>query len=62
MLAADKANVPRTSWLLDSGANTHIVNDIKYFTEMKPLNLNIGTVDGGKSMAVLGEGTAHIVI
>ena len=57
-LAADAYSVDREATLLDSGSNVHILNDNKFFTEMHPYTLDIGTACGEASMDVMGEGTA----
>ena len=61
-LAADAHSIHRTAVLLDSGSNVHIVNDSKFFIEMHPHALSIGTASGGASMGVTGEGTVVLPI
>ena len=62
MLAADAQNISRGSWLIDSGSNVHVINDSRYFVEMHPYDMEIGTACGEASMGVAGEGTVVVPI
>lgn len=50
------------TWLADTGANMHIVNDIKWFTKFHPLDIQINTADGSSTLAIKGGGTVQVVL
>lgn len=52
--------VERDVWLVDTGANGHIVNDEKWFTRFHKFDQNIGTADSTTSLKITGGGTASI--
>ena len=60
MLAATSRDIPRTVWLLDSGANVSIVNSLDGVTEARKLELDVGTADGNANMQVCGEVTVKL--
>lgn len=55
------------TWLADTGANMHIVNDIKWFEKdtFRPFNdcsVDISTADGSTSLQVKGGGKVRIIL
>ena len=58
--ATTDTNTRRNSWLLDSGATVHIVNNLDFVVNSRPLSLDVGTADGGGSMQVLGAVTIKL--
>jgi len=55
------------TWLADTGANMHIVNNIKWFKKetFRPFNdcsIDISTADGSTTLKVKGGGTVQIVL
>jgi hypothetical protein len=61
MAAARKGVAPNT-WLMDSGANVHIVNDIKYFVELHSFSTDIDTASSNSTLEVAGEGTVVVIV
>lgn len=61
-MSATQEDISRDVWLLDSGANVHVVNDRRYFVDMQPFQLDIRTASGETSMNVAGEGTAVVTV
>ncbi|KAF2193421.1 hypothetical protein K469DRAFT_532856, partial [Zopfia rhizophila CBS 207.26] len=51
-------------WLADTGANMHIVNDIKWFMKgtFRSFNVNINTADGSTTLEVKGGGVVQLVL
>ena len=60
LFAATSDNVHRSAWILDSGANVHIVNSMSFVTESESFNINVGTADEEGSMQVLGDVTVKL--
>ena len=55
------------TWLADTGANMHIVNDIKWFKKetFRPFNdcsIDISTADGSTTLEVKGGGVVQVVL
>ena len=55
------------TWLADTGANMHIVNDTKWFKKdsFRPFNncsIDISTADGSTSLEVKGGGTVQVIL
>lgn len=50
------------TWLIDSGANMHITNNKKWFTQLYPLNVQIKTADGATSLDIHGGGTVKLAL
>lgn len=55
------------TWLADTGANMHIVNDIKWFKKdtFRPFNdcsIDISTADGSTTLEVKGGGVAQVIL
>jgi hypothetical protein len=53
--ASVPSSVDRTTWLVDTGANGHVVNDLKWFVDFTPIRSSIGTANTG--LDILGVGT-----
>lgn len=51
-------------WLADTGANMHIVNDIKWFMKetFRSFDVNISTADGSTTLEVKGGGVVRLVL
>jgi hypothetical protein len=52
------------TWLADTGANMHIINDIKWFKDntFHVFNLNISTADGSTTLKVKGGGIIQLIL
>ncbi|KAJ5222193.1 uncharacterized protein N7469_008433 [Penicillium citrinum] len=52
------------TWLADTGANMHIVNDMKWFMKDKfhPSNLKISTADGSTTLKIEGTGVVRLLL
>ena len=50
LFAVSNGNVSRHAWILDSGANVYIINNLDFVTDFKKLELNVGTADGSGNM------------
>ncbi|KGO69328.1 Integrase, catalytic core [Penicillium italicum] len=52
------------TWLADTGANMHIVNDMKWFKKdtFRPSNLKISTADGSTTLEIEGTGVVNLVL
>lgn len=52
------------TWLADTGANMHIVNDMKWFKKdtFRTSNLKISTADGPTSLGIEGIGVVNLVL
>lgn len=61
-LTSTTSDIRKDTWLADTGANSHIVNDIKWFQDFTPLDMTIGTADGTTSMTIKGGGTVSLTI
>ena len=60
-LATSSSTIQRDTWLADTGANAHIVNDRKWFQDFIPLDWTIGTANDASSMHIRGGGTVNVV-
>jgi gag-polypeptide of LTR copia-type/GAG-pre-integrase domain len=49
--------VIRNSWILDCGANMCICNDLQWFTDFHPFEMNVSMVDDSTTLPILGGGT-----
>ena len=57
----------RETWLADTGANMHIVNDIRWFKKetfrpFKECSVDISTADGSTTLQVKGGGTVQVIL
>ncbi|OQE54307.1 hypothetical protein PENNAL_c0452G03678, partial [Penicillium nalgiovense] len=52
------------TWLADTGANMHIVNDMKWFKKdtFRTSNLKISTADGSTSLEIEGMGVVNLLL
>lgn len=50
----------RDTWILDSGANAHVVNDIRWFNEFHPCAYFVDTADQDSRLAIKGGGSVSI--
>lgn len=51
------------TWLSDSGASLHVVNDDKWFSDLRPFSMTIGTPNKvGKPLSVSGGGSVRIFL
>jgi hypothetical protein len=52
------------TWLADTGANMHIVNDMKWFKKdtFRSSNLKISTADGSTTLEIEGTGVVKLVL
>jgi hypothetical protein len=52
------------TWLADTGANMHIVNDMKWFKAdtFRSSNLKISTADGSTTLEIEGTGVVNLVL
>ena len=62
MLIEDELIDDTDSWILDSGSNVHLVNDIKWFTKFKPISYSVGTADSSGELKIKGGGTVSLMI
>ena len=51
---------PQETWIIDSGASSHMCKDAKRFENFKPVTGSIGGADG-KAIAITGEGRVRIL-
>ena len=58
MLISQLEQYERNKWIIDSGANTHAVNDLKWFVDYCSFQLEIATAGDEKSLWIQGGGTA----
>jgi hypothetical protein len=51
-------------WLADTGANMHIVNDMKWFKKdtFRPFDLRISTADGSTTLKIKGTGVVQLIL
>ena len=47
------------TWLVDSGANMHITNDMKWYKSFTPVDITINTADGASRLQIKGGGTVQ---
>lgn len=55
-------SVRRDDWILDRGANTHVVNDKGWFTDFYDFDLTVATADDGNTLEIKGGGSAEICL
>ena len=55
-------SVEHDDWILDGGANTHVVNDKRWFTEFYDFNLQVATADDGSVLEIQGGGTVELCL
>ena len=60
LLTTSSTSISKNTWLADTGANAHVVNDMRWFTDFVPMNMNIGTANDATSMRIRGGGTVAI--
>lgn len=60
LLVSNLSETHRDAWIADTGANAHIVNDAKWFTQLVPLQMEIGTADNEGKLLILGGGHVEI--
>lgn len=60
LYAAVNDDILRDSWILDSGANVYIINNLDYLVDFKRMTLDVSTVHGKGSMQVLGKATIEL--
>lgn len=53
-------SVERDDWILDGGANTHVVNDKRWFAEFYDFKLQVATADDGNVLEIKGGGTVEL--
>lgn len=57
-----EGSLSENTWLVDSGAQVHIVNDRSIFTKFAPLDMKIGTASEGQSLKIEGGGVVQITV
>lgn len=55
-------SVRHDDWILDGGANTHVVNDRGWFTDFYDFNLTVATADDGNTLEIQGGGSVEICL
>lgn len=60
MLTNGNSSVKRDDWILDGGANTHVVNDTRWFKEFHKFKLSVATADDGNTLEIQGGGSAEL--
>lgn len=53
-------SVRRDDWILDGGANTHVVNSKEWFTEFYDFSLEVATADDGNVLEIQGGGSVEL--
>ena len=53
-----ESGISRTDQLVDTGANTDVINDRKGFSVLKPIDMKIHTIEDSGSLSVKGIGHA----
>ena len=61
-LAASGSPVHKDTWIIDSGANTHVANDTKWFTDYLTLASDISTADKNGHLHIAGGGDTAILL
>jgi len=59
-LTGMKYKISKTTWVVDSGAQMHIVNDKAFFTSYNPMSTNIRTASEGGQLIIEGGGTIEL--
>ena len=62
MLVESDSIVDDNSWILDSGANVHLVNRVDWFTAFKPITYSVGTADSSGVLDIKGGGTVSLLM
>jgi len=60
--AAQATKLDADSWLVDSGANMHIANNKKWFSNLTRFEIKIETVEKSTAIHVVGGGTCRIPV
>ena len=60
MLLENGDNVQSDTWILDSEANVHIVNDERWFTEIMPVTYTVSTADNTGTLEIHGGGEVSL--
>lgn len=61
-LAAHGSPINKDTWIIDSGANIHIANNRKWFTDYYSLVSDINTADSDGALRIEGGGEAAILL
>lgn len=61
MFATNSARVQKDTWLADTGANSHIANDLKWFKNFLPFRQRIGTACNEEALKIEGGGTTYFL-
>ena len=61
LVSNNNSTLERDRWILDSGANTHAVNDKKWFKTFRELDLKIATADDVNTINIQGGGAVEVV-
>lgn len=59
-MAAYDTALSRNTWLLDSGCNTYICNDVSWFTDLERFEMTVNTADNATSLQISGGGTVML--
>ena len=62
MLVENDSVTSNNSWILDSGANVHLINRLEWFTTFKPITYSVGTADSDGKLNIKGEETISLLM
>ena len=60
LLGNNSTNMEQDKWILDSGANVHAVNDMKWFKDFHEFDMKVSTADDVNTLDILGGGTVEV--
>ena len=60
LLGNDSTSMEQDKWILDSGANVHAVNDMKWFKDFQEFDMKVSTADDVNTLDILGGGSVEV--
>ena len=57
---AGTENTNRDDWIADSGSNTHLANNLKWFSSVHAIQMDLGTVSSQASLDIVGGGCVSL--
>ena len=60
LLGTDSTDMEQDKWILDSGANVHAVNNMKWFNNFHEFDMKVATADDVNTIDILGGGTVEV--